>query len=154
ARSVAPRRRSATPDTTAGALPIPPSIATPASAPERGHDRVDVVHAAAPRSAARLLQRRPQPRVVRDVGVGGKIGARQAGREHARALLRRERAAVFADEIDRALEPVAIDDDTDRVAVSNAADRPAGERLGADVADAGAGRNTGEARIGDHRDVL
>ena len=42
---------------------------------ERAHDRVGVVHAAAPDAAAGVLQRGPQPRVGREVGVG-----RQAGR--------------------------------------------------------------------------
>ena len=40
------------------------------------------------------------------------------------------------------------------VAVPDLADRAAGERLGRDVADAGAGGDAAEARVGDHGDVL
>ena len=42
----------------------------------------------------------------------------------------------------------------DAVAVAKRADRAAGQRLRPDVADAGAGRDAGEARVGDERDWL
>jgi hypothetical protein len=44
---------------------------------ERAGDRVDVVHAAAPGAAARLLQRGPDARVVGQLGVGGEVGPRR-----------------------------------------------------------------------------
>src|SRR2546430_6866382 len=43
---------------------------------ERRHDAVDVVHAAGPRAAARLLQGRPQAGVGRQSGVGREPGVR------------------------------------------------------------------------------
>src|SRR5204863_10175925 len=58
------------------------------------------------------------------------------------------------DQIDRAFEFVAIDDDADLIAIANLAERAARERLGADVADAGAGRDSGETRVGQDGNVL
>ena len=48
----------------------------------------------------------------------------------------------------------AIDHDADAVAVAKLAERAAGQRFGADVADALAGRDTAEASIGQHGDVF
>ena len=47
----------------------------------------------------------------------------------------------------------AVDLDRDQIAVAQLADRPAGERLGADVADAGARGDAGEARVGEQGDA-
>ena len=52
------------------------------------------------------------------------------------------------------LPGAAVDHDPDQVAVAQLADRAAGQRLGADVADAGAGGDAGEARVGEDGDVL
>src|SRR4029453_8755724 len=70
------------------------------------------------------------------------------------ALFGTDRDARGADEVDAALEPVAIDDDPDDVAVDHLADRPSGQRLGTDVPDARARRHAGEARIRENGDVL
>ena len=45
-------------------------------------------------------------------------------------------------------------DDLDQVAIPHLADRSAGQRFRRDVADAGAGGDAAEARVGDHRHVL
>src|SRR5881628_316539 len=102
-------------------------------------DRVDVVDTATPRPSADVLQRRPQPRVIGQIGVGRQIGAWRSRREHARALVDPEVAIAVAHEIDRALQAIAVDDDLDQVAVQHLADGTARERFRTDVADAGAG---------------
>src|ERR1700722_1836798 len=53
-----------------------------------------------------------------------------------------------------AFQPRAINDNFNLVAVAHLADGPAGKRLGRDVANAGAGRNAAETRIGQHGYVL
>ena len=57
-------------------------------------------------------------------------------------------------EIDRAVEARPIDFDADAVAVAQPADGPAGERFGADVADARPRRDAREPRVGRKRDRL
>ena len=59
--------------------------------------------------------------------------------------------AVRAHEIDGAGERVAIDHDLDEVVVPNAPDGSVVQRLGPDVADAGAAREPGEPAVGDER---
>src|SRR5207302_962370 len=59
-----------------------------------------------------------------------------------------------ADQVDRAFQLVAVDDDLDAVAVAELADRAAGEGLRRHVADARPGAHTGKPRVRDHRDVL
>src|SRR5215831_12100632 len=49
---------------------------------------------------------------------------------------------------------MAVNDNLDRIAVENLPDRPAGQRLGRDVADAGSGRYSAEARVRHNSDVL
>ena len=61
---------------------------------------------------------------------------------------------VGADEIDPALQGVAIDLDAYQVAVAQPPDRATGQRLRPHVADAGAGGDAGETRVGQHRHVL
>ena len=119
------------------------------------HDGVDVVDAAAPGAAADALQRRPQPRVVGQRRVGGQIGARGA-RPAAACLARgRARRCRVADEIDASPSSCRQSiDDLDQVAVAHFADRPAGQCLGPDVADAGAGADARETGVGDHGDLL
>src|SRR5439155_20360583 len=109
---------------------------------------------APPGAAARMLELRPEPRVVGQVGVGAEVRARRPRLEDVRALLGAEARLAVADQVHTPLEAVTVHDDLDEVAVQHLADRPAGERLGADVADARARGDAGEARIGDHRDVL
>jgi hypothetical protein len=62
--------------------------------------------------------------------------------------------AARTNQIDLALQAVAVDDDFDDVAVAHFADGAAGQRLGRNVADAGAGGDAAETRVGDHRHVL
>ena len=55
-----------------------------------------------------------------------------------------------ADEIERAGQLSRIDHDANPIAVAQFADRAAGQRFGADVADAGAGADAGKPGVGDH----
>ena len=86
--------------------------------------------------------------------IGREIGPRRPARQNPRAFLGAEVLLAVADEIDAALEAIPVDDDAHQIAVDEPADGPARQRLGADVADAGARRDAGEARVGHHRDVL
>src|SRR2546425_7378190 len=81
-----------------------------------GDDGVDVVDAAAPRAAADLLERGPQPRVGRQIGIGGEVGTRRARGEHARAFLGGEALAAVTHEIDAAFQTKAIDHDPNQIA--------------------------------------
>src|SRR5712692_1310428 len=121
---------------------------------ERRSDRVHVVDAAAPCAAARLLEQRPEPRVLGQVLVGREVRAWRPARKHAGALLGPEDVFAVAHQVDGALEAVPVHDDADQVALENAADGPARQRLGPDVADAGARGDAGEARVRDHRHFL
>src|SRR5437867_840001 len=142
------------------AIPPPPSdpkwfrYGTVLPPADRLDNRLHVVDTAAPRPAAHLLERGPQPRVVGQIGIGREIGARRARREQARALLDADVAIAVADDIDRSLQAVAIHDDLDQVAVLHFADGAAGQRLRADVTDARAGGDAGEAGVRDDGDVL
>jgi hypothetical protein len=71
--------------------------------------------------------------------------------QHLGAARRLEALAVAADEVDGAVQVDAVDLDLDEIAVAQLADRAARERLGADVADAGARRDAREARVGEQR---
>src|SRR5262249_61334207 len=51
-------------------------------------------------------------------------------------------------------EAFPLHNEAHKTALEEAADGAAGERLGSHVADAGARGDTGEARVGDHRDLL
>ena len=106
---------------------------------QRGDDRVRVVDAAAPDAAARLLQRGPEPRVVRQVRIGREVGPRRAARP-ARVPLFGAASTVSASPTRSTLPSSALRSITIwiEVAVAHLADRTAGQRLGADVADAGA----------------
>src|SRR5262249_14434500 len=55
---------------------------------------------------------------------------------------------------DAPFETIAVDDDLDTVTVLHLADRPAGERLGADMTDARPRRDAAEPGVGEHGDVL
>src|SRR5262249_36302831 len=109
---------------------------------------------AAPGSTADTLQRRPQSRVVRQIRIGSQIRPRRSTRQHSRSLLRSELHLLFANQIDAPLQPIAVDDNADAVAITDLADRPARQRFRPDVADAGPRRDAGEASIGEERDVL
>src|SRR4029079_7877535 len=61
---------------------------------------------------------------------------------------------IRVDQVDRAVEAHAVDDDADAIAVAETADGAARQRFGADVADARSRRDAGKARIGQQRDSL
>jgi hypothetical protein len=67
------------------------------------------------------------------------VGALTASCEPYRSFVRGEALGALANEVDRSMQCVAVDDDLDGVAASYAADFTAGERLGRDVADARTG---------------
>src|SRR5262245_17749738 len=102
-------------------------------------DRLGVVHAAPPDATAGVLQRRPQASVGRQARVRGEVRSRGALREFGRAPGNTVIAAGVADEIDRAFELVAIDDDLDAVTRAELAERAAGKRFRRNVANARAG---------------
>src|SRR5213592_3901030 len=86
--------------------------------------------------------------------VGCKILARRAAGQATRPLFNAEKLLAFAHEIDRAFEPVAVDDDANAIAVAQFADGAARQGFGANVADAGARRDAREAGVGEESDVL
>src|SRR5437588_6845788 len=121
---------------------------------QRFGNGLHVVDAAAPGAAACLLEGRPESRVVRQVGIRREIGARRAAGQGARAFVRAEELLAVADQVDAALEAIAVDDDLDDVALEHLADRPARERLGSHVTDTGARRDAREARVRQDGDLL
>ena len=120
---------------------------------ERG-DGVDVVDAAAPDASAGLDEGGPEAGVVGEIGMWREVGARSSLGKKLGGNFGAHRSVRSADEVDRAGEIFAIDDDLDLVAVAEFADGAAGEGLGRDVADAGAGGDAAEARVGEDGDVL
>ena len=121
---------------------------------ESGHDRIGIIDTAAPCAAADRLQRRPEPGVVGQVGIGRELGMRRSVGQHASALFGAELDSVGTDKIERPFQLDPVDNDPDHIAVAQLADRSAGQGLGADVSDAGARGNAGESRIGQDRHVL
>ncbi len=112
---------------------------------------IDVVDAAAPRAAAGALQRRPQPGVGRQRGIGSQIGPRRTGCQPTRTFLGAEFTIPVTDEVDRADQPAGVDFDANLIAVDQFADRPTRQGLGPDVPDAGAGADAGKPGVGHHR---
>ena len=122
---------------------------------KRRRDGVHVVDAAAPGAAARLLKRGPEPRVVGQVRDRARGRAAATGAASTRAPSSGPK--LCSPSPTRSTLPSRRFRSTTmriRSPSRSLADRAAGQRLGADVADAGAGRDAGEARVGDHRDVL
>src|SRR5207244_3653145 len=119
-----------------------------------GQNGVGVENASAPGPAAGFLQGSPEAGVIRQVGVGDKGGPRSAAGKQATALFRPKDPALLADEIQASLETAAIDDDLDLITIMDLTDRAPGQRLRRDMADAGAGRNAGEASVGQDSHVL
>ena len=76
------------------------------------------------------------------------------GRPARVCLVRRELDTVGTDKIERPFEMDPVYDDSDHVAVTQLANRPAGQGLWADVSDAGARRNAGKSRVRQDRHVL
>ena len=84
-------------------------------APQGRDDRVGVVDAAAPGAAADGLQGGPEAGVVGQVGVGRERRVRRSAGEDARALRSAPNSTPSAaDQVDRAFEADAVDDDPDR----------------------------------------
>lgn len=101
-----------------------------AAGAQRLEDRVDVEDTAAPHAAAHVLQRRPEPGVVGQIGIGAEVVARRPRLEHTRRFVGGQATVGLAHEVQRAVERVAVDDDLDQVAVPQPADGTAGERFG------------------------
>src|SRR5208337_1143134 len=112
------------------------------AAPQRRDDGVGVVDAAAPGAAGDCLQGRPEAGVVGELGIGRELRVGTAAGEDASTLCRSKLAPLGPDQVERAPEVEPIDLDPDQVAVADLAQRAAGECLAADVADAGARRDT------------
>ena len=118
-------------------------------------NRIDVVDASAPCAAARILQRGPQARVVRQLGIGREVGARRPLAPGFASPASTPIATPSSPtRLTDAFERVAIDDDLNEIAVAQLADRPARQRFRRHVADARARRDAAEPRVGEHRDVL
>ncbi len=86
--------------------------------------------------------------------MGMQVRPRFALGQHQRALLRAEDFGSVADEMDRARERFAIDDDLNLVAFKHFADGAGGEGFRRDVSDACASGDAAEARIGEQGNVL
>ena len=85
----------------------------------------------------------------------GDCRMRIARREQRSGNFWRQRLSrIVADEVQASLELHAIDLDAYEVAIAQPADRSAGQRLWADMADARTGRDSGKTRVSDYRDVL
>src|SRR5207249_2073195 len=121
---------------------------------QTANDFLNIINTPAPGPAADTLQRRPQPRIGRQVRIRCQVRPRRSACQDSSALFGAIDHITFADQIDRPFESIAIDDDLDAVAVENFADRTAGQGLRADVADAGAGGDAAEAGVGNDRHVL
>src|SRR5260370_23246154 len=91
---------------------------------ERRSDRVHVVDAAAPCAAARLLEQRPEPRVLGQVLVGREVRAWRPARKHARALLGPEDVFAVAHQVDGALEAGPVPAASDPGGLQHAAPWP------------------------------
>ena len=116
---------------------------------EQAQDAVRVVDRTRPRAAARVLERGPQPACPR-AGPGrgrGRDGARARPAPRCRGRASRPRRARTKSIVpSRRRVSISI---AHEVAVAQAADGPAGQRLRRHVADAGAGGDAGEARVRD-----
>src|SRR5262249_32832065 len=121
---------------------------------EGGGDGIDVVDAAAPGPATRLLEKSPEPRVLRQARVRSQILTRRPARKHARAFLGAEQLPAVPDQGHAGLEAIPVHHYAHKVALEDTPDGSTCERLGSHVADAGARRDAGEARIRHHRDLL
>src|SRR5690242_6911489 len=94
---------------------------------EQFYNRVRIIHAPAPGSATRVLQRRPKPRVGREIRIGREVGTRSARGERARAPFDALHRPIFADQVEPAGEGLLVDDDLDHVTVEDLANRAASE---------------------------
>ena len=117
-------------------------------------DFVRVVNTAAPHSPAGLNQSRPQAGVLRQFGMRMQIRARLPLRQAARAFFLTEEFAEVAHEVQGASQVFAVDHYLNLVALMDFADRPAGQGLRRDMADASAGGDAAEARVGQDGDML
>src|SRR5438552_15552498 len=111
----------------------------------------NVKHAAAPGTAASLLQHGPEFCVGRQCRIRRKLRMRTAPGQNSRSFFRRETSLAFADNIHAPFEFVWVNDDADPVAVAHFANRPAGERFRAGMTDARAGGDAGKTRVGHQR---
>ena len=101
--------------------------------------RVRIIDATRPCPATGVLQRGPKAGVVRQGRMRSQIGAQGTECQNPRAFLRRETALRFPDQVNARFEAIAIDMNSDEVAVHDFADRSARQSFRADVPDARAG---------------
>ena len=85
--------------------------------------------------------------------VCSQIRPRSSGGEDPTSLLGSKDRVAGAYQIDASIQLLAINHDMDPVAFKYLADRPSGQGFGPDMPDTGAGRDTGETRIGQDRDL-
>ncbi len=104
------------------------------------------------------MQQCPGPSFRRQFGVGCEVGSRRADGESSFAFIGFERfggvADLFSDEVDASFEVVCIDGDAERVAIDEFSDRATGECFGSDVSNACTGRDSREAGVCDHGDLV
>ena len=117
-------------------------------------DTVGVEDAASPDTAGCRLEGGPEAGVVGELGMRFEGFGGWSGIEFLGAPFWTVVGVAFPNEVDGARLIVAVDDDFDEVAFSDASDWTACEGLGADVSDAGTGGDAGEPGVGDERDVF
>src|SRR6185437_434039 len=83
-----------------------------------------------------------------------KVRSRRTGSETLAAFFCREDLALLPYKVDGSGKGPAIDDDFNRIAVVNVADRAIGKSLWRDMADAGSRGDPAEASVSQHSDVL
>jgi hypothetical protein len=86
--------------------------------------------------------------------MGSKIIPRRPGREPPPTFLRGEPLLSFADEINRAVQRLPVDDDLDSISISHTPDWASGQSFRRDVADACSGRHTAKACVCKNGDMF
>jgi hypothetical protein len=112
------------------------------------YNRIHVVDAACPDTAALLHKCGPEARIVGELRVGGEISARGAECQAAGAFFRVEHLPVFADKICRAVQLDAVNHDFNQITVPHSSYCTTRQRLGRNVSNACSGGNSAKAGIG------
>ena len=86
--------------------------------------------------------------------MGGELGMQFPSREDSVRLGFGDLRCAGSQEVDPALQPAAVDDQLQQVAVPDSSDGSPGQRLRTDMADAGTGGHPREAGVGDDRNGL
>src|SRR5436853_6760895 len=108
------------------------------------YDRLGIINAAAPRTAADTLQGGPKARVFGQLRIGGQVGTQGPPGQDLCSLRSTPGSISFADQIDASFQGIAIHDDLNAIAVADLADWPARQSFRSDVADAGTRGDAGE----------